>query len=59
MIQENTIVTQKILSLKKEEGKKGLMAVKIDMENAFDYMEWNFLLTDLTFVRFHKNGSTG
>lgn len=43
-IQENTIIAQEISILwKKTKRKKGLMAIKIDMDKAFDYIEWDFL----------------
>lgn len=46
LIQENTILVQEIFHhLKKKKGKKGLMAIKIDMEKAFDYIEWPFFLS--------------
>jgi hypothetical protein len=34
-------------------GVDGLMAVNIDMEKAFDKMEWSFLLGILTKLGFH------
>jgi hypothetical protein len=45
-IQDNSILSHEMLhSLKSKRGRGGLMAVNIDMEKAFDKMEWNFLLT--------------
>lgn len=46
LIQENTIVIQEIFHhLKKKRGRNRLMPNKIDMEKAFDCMEWSFVLT--------------
>jgi hypothetical protein len=40
-------------TLKSKRGRGGLMAVKIDMEKAFDRMEWDFLLTIMLKLGFH------
>jgi hypothetical protein len=51
-IQDNSILAHKLLhTIKSKKGRGGLMAVKIDMEKAFDRMEWSFLLAIL-----HKLG---
>ena len=43
-MQENTFLTHEILhSMKKKKGKTGWLALKIDMEKAYDYLEWNFV----------------
>jgi hypothetical protein len=45
-IQDNSILSHEMFhSLKSKRGRGGLMAVNIDMEKAFDKMEWEFLLT--------------
>jgi hypothetical protein len=44
-IQDNSILSHEMLhSLKSKRGRGGLMAVNIDMEKAFDKMEWELLL---------------
>jgi len=53
-IQDNSILTHELLhTLKKKKGKGGHMAIKIDMEKAFDRMEWNFLFAILAKLGFH------
>ncbi|GLT67788.1 hypothetical protein SLA2020_400720 [Shorea laevis] len=52
-IHDNSIMAHKLLhTLKSKKGRGGLMAVKIDMEKAFDKMEWNFLLAILSKLGF-------
>jgi hypothetical protein len=54
-IQDNSIVAHELLhSIKSKKGRGGLMAVKIDVEKAFDRMEWGFLLYILTKLGFNS-----
>lgn len=49
LIQENSIVAYEALhTIKKKQGKDGLVAYKVDMEKAFDKMEWSLILLALT-----------
>jgi hypothetical protein len=51
-IQDNSILAHEMFhTLKSKRGNGGLMAVNIDMEKAFDRMEWSFILSIL-----HKLG---
>jgi hypothetical protein len=51
-IQDNSILAHEMLhTFKSKRGNGGLMAVNIDMEKAFDRMEWSFILSIL-----HKLG---
>jgi len=53
-IHDNSILANEMLhTLKSKRGRGGLMAVNIDMEKAFDKMEWSFLLAILTKLGFH------
>jgi len=53
-IQDNSILAHEMLhTLKSKRGRGGLMAINIDMEKAFDKMEWSFLLAILTKLGFH------
>ncbi|KAB1213574.1 hypothetical protein CJ030_MR5G010505 [Morella rubra] len=48
VIQDNAIIGQEVLhSMKAKRERKGLVAFKLDMEKAYDRMEWNFLLSVL------------
>ncbi len=48
LIQDNTIIAQEVVSsMKKSIAKDGFMAIKLDMEKAYDMMEWSFLLNIL------------
>jgi hypothetical protein len=54
-IQDNSILAHELLhTLKKKKGRGGLMAIKIDMEKAFDRMEWNFLFAILAKLGFQS-----
>jgi hypothetical protein len=53
-IYDNTILAHELFhSMKQKKGNGGLMALKLDMEKAFDSMECNFLLRILTLLGFH------
>jgi hypothetical protein len=53
-IQDNTIMAHELFNvINSKKGRGGLMAIKIDMEKAFDRMEWNFLLAILSKLGFH------
>jgi len=53
-IQDNSILAHEMLhTLKSKRGRGGLMAINIDMEKAFDKMEWSFLVAILTKLGFH------
>jgi hypothetical protein len=40
-------------TLKSKKGRGGLMAINIDVEKAFDKMEWSFLLAILQKLGLH------
>ena len=41
VIQDNTIIAQEVIhAVKNSKGKQGYMALKMDMEKAYDRMEW-------------------
>ena len=44
---------------KKNKAKSVYMAVNLDMENAYDRLEWNFNKLVLTKLGFIPNGSVG
>jgi hypothetical protein len=44
-IQDNSILAHELIhTYKKKRGRKGFMFLKMDIEKAFDQMEWPFLL---------------
>jgi exonuclease III len=54
-IQDNSILAHEMLhTLKSKRGRGGLMAINLDMEKAFDKMEWSFLLAILHKLGFHS-----
>jgi hypothetical protein len=53
-IQDNSIMAHELFNvINSKRGRGGLMAVKIDMEKAFDRMEWSFILAILSKLGFH------
>jgi hypothetical protein len=55
-IQDNTILAHELLnSFKNKKGRGGLMILKLDMEKAFDRMEWSFLLAIMGKLGFHPS----
>jgi hypothetical protein len=54
-IQNNTILANELLnSINSKRSQGGLMAIKIDMEKAFDRMKWSFILAILSKLGFHS-----
>ncbi|XP_060959111.1 uncharacterized protein LOC133030391 [Cannabis sativa] len=41
-------------SMSKKKGKKGFMMIKLDMEKAYDKMDWSFILATLKGLGFHR-----
>jgi hypothetical protein len=53
-IHDNTILAHEVFqSMKQKKGNGGLLALKLDMEKAFNSMEWDFLLKILSLLGFH------
>lgn len=50
---DNAIIVQEIIhSMSKARGRCGYMAIKIDLEKAYDQMEWSFIRDTLNLFRF-------
>ena len=50
---DNMIITQEILhSMERKKGRVGVMALKIDLEKAFDRLEWSFVREVLVHFNF-------
>ena len=48
-ITENIIIAQEVIhSMRRKMGKKGFMAIKVDLEKAYDRLSWNFIYETLT-----------
>lgn len=53
---DNTIIIQELIhSIGKIKGKKGYMAIKIDLEKAYDKLEWGFIKDMLARFNFPSN----
>ena len=45
LIQDNSIIAYEVINaMKNSKGKQGYMALKMDMDKAYDRLEWSFLL---------------
>jgi hypothetical protein len=54
-IHDNTILAHEVFHfMKHKRGNGGLMALKLDIEKAFDSMEWNFLLKIFSLLGFNS-----
>uniref|UniRef100_A0A803PCY1 Reverse transcriptase domain-containing protein n=1 Tax=Cannabis sativa TaxID=3483 RepID=A0A803PCY1_CANSA len=52
-ITENTMIDREIVhSMKKKRGSRGFMMIKIDMEKAYDKLDWNFIISVLSSLSF-------
>ena len=50
---DNAIIVQEIIhSMSKTRGRSEYMAIKIDLEKAYDHMEWSFIRDTLTLFKF-------
>nr|KYP38810.1 Transposon TX1 uncharacterized [Cajanus cajan] len=53
---DNIIITQEVIhSMKYKSGRKGWMAIKIDLEKAYDRLSWEFIRETLTDIGIPKN----
>ena len=53
---DNAIIVQEIIpSMEKTKGKGGYMALKIDLEKAYDKLEWSFIRDTLLRFNLLKN----
>ena len=53
---DNIIVAQEIIhSIRIKRRKKGFVAIKIDMEKAFDRLDWGFIRNTLDFLNLDNN----
>ncbi|XP_060968697.1 uncharacterized protein LOC115720552 [Cannabis sativa] len=52
-IAENSMIAREIVhSMNKKKGKKGFMMIKLDMEKAYNKMEWDFIISVLNRLGF-------
>ena len=53
---DNAIIAQELIySMSKRNGRIGVMAIKIDLENAYDHIEWSFIRDTLALFKFPKH----
>lgn len=53
---DNTIIVQDIITkFRKMKGKEGNVIMKIDLEKAFDKIEWSFIRNTLPYFNFRSN----
>ena len=50
---DNSIIVQELFhTMSKKKGRGGFMAIKIDLEKAYDYLEWSFIRNTLALFKF-------
>jgi len=53
---DNAIIVQELIHImSKKRGSEGTMAIKIDLEKAYDHIEWNFIRDTLVLFKFPKH----
>lgn len=53
---DNVLIFQEIIhTLRTRKGKKGYMAIKLDLEKAYDKLQWPFITETLKFFGFDQN----
>lgn len=52
-ITDNIVIVQEVIhSMKKKQGGKGYITIKIDFENAYDRLKWDFIRNTLIEMNF-------
>lgn len=55
-ISDNVVIYQEVLhTMRKKQGKGGIMAIKIDLEKAYDRLSWEFIENTLSRAGFNEN----
>ena len=50
---DNAIIIQELIhSMDKKKGRTGIMAIKLDLEKAYDWLEWGFIRDTLKLFKF-------
>lgn len=48
LINDNVVIMHELLyTMRKKQGAKGYMAIKLDLEKAYDWLRWEFILDTL------------
>ena len=52
---DNAIIVQELIHLMfKKKGRTGVMAIKLDLEKAYDRLKWSFIRDTLKLFRFYS-----
>lgn len=50
---DNVIIVQELIhSMAKKKGQDGVMAIKLDLDKPYDYLEWSFIRDTLNLYKF-------